>query len=82
MSLCIAQQVGIKNDGHNSKNKQPATHAIIFIYFPNFSSYPNREHTDGSTKIFSLKRVKMWSIENQARSLKNMQQLWSFMSPT
>jgi hypothetical protein len=38
MSLAVAQQVGIKNDGQNSKNKQPATHAIILVYFPDFSS--------------------------------------------
>jgi hypothetical protein len=39
MSLGVAQQVGTKNDGQNSKDKQLATHAIIFIYFPDFSSY-------------------------------------------
>jgi hypothetical protein len=35
MSLDVAQQVGTKIDGQNSKNKQPT---IVFIYFPNFSS--------------------------------------------
>jgi hypothetical protein len=38
MSLGVAQQVGTKNDGQNSKNKQPTTHTIIFLFFPNFSS--------------------------------------------
>jgi hypothetical protein len=37
MSLGIAQQVGTKNDRQNSKNKQPATYAIVLsisLIFP------------------------------------------------
>jgi hypothetical protein len=99
MSLGLAQQVGINNDGQNSKNKQLATHAIIFVYFPDFPPVvaflqlfifstiflyfsPNREHTGWKHKSFNLNRVKLWSTENQARSLKTVQQLWSLRSPT
>jgi hypothetical protein len=102
MSLDVAQQVGTKNDGHNSKIKQPATHAIVIVYFPNFSScsyffyffnffifstifyiFVQTENTrDGSIKSFSPNRIKMRSTENQARSLKSVQQLWSLRSPT
>jgi hypothetical protein len=84
------QQVEIKNDGQNSKNKQPATHAIIFVYFSNFFSsrcffatfllfqlffyifLQTGNTRDGSTKSFSLNRVKIWSTKNQARSLKSV----------
>jgi hypothetical protein len=33
MSLDVAQQDGTKDDGQNSKNKQLATRAIVFLFF-------------------------------------------------
>jgi hypothetical protein len=44
----------------------------IFLYF-----LWTRNTWDGSIKSFSLNRVMIWSIENQERSLKSVQQLWS-----